>query len=76
MKPHTETSTDSHGNATHSRKYLLLSVLPLINVHSQFETNDILRRQHSPCGFRRVFDCVVGQALKNLLRTNNIKIIN
>ena len=28
MKPHTETSTDSHGNATHSRKYLLLSVLP------------------------------------------------
>jgi len=28
MKPHTETSTDSHGNATYSRKYLLLSVLP------------------------------------------------
>ncbi|MBF0976750.1 MAG: hypothetical protein HXK55_05075 [Bacteroidetes bacterium] len=61
MKPNTETSTDSHGNATHSRKSLLLSALLLINVHSQFEANDILRRRHLPCCFRFVLDCVEWQ---------------
>ncbi len=65
MKPHTETSTDSHGNATHSRKYLLLSVLPLINVHSQLETNDILRRQHSPCGFRLCGGASIKEFIEN-----------
>ncbi|MFC2425900.1 MAG: hypothetical protein ACFNUT_05100 [Bacteroidota bacterium] len=33
MKPHTETSTDSYGNAMHSREFLLLSVFPPLSAN-------------------------------------------
>ena len=73
----TKSHTEAYGRVTSNTTRCILGVYPppsSINIYLHFGSDDIYRRQYSPCGFRRVFGCVgrAGINIRNQEFTTNI----
>ena|GEM_PF-6100325 len=73
----TKSHTEAYGRAASNATRCILGVYPPpppVNTYLHFRSNDIYRRQYSPCGFRRVFGCVgmAGINIRNQEFTTNI----